>query len=76
MRLWLVIGTCVVTACGSGDSASTVNRDTLTQRQKDSILANSRIPGAGAVGKAMRVADSTSARVQRANAVATDSMDR
>ena len=53
-------------ACGSGDAPpkSTVNRDTLTQRQRDSILAQSRIPGASGVGKAMRVADSTSARVQ------------
>jgi hypothetical protein len=58
-------------ACGSSDSPpkSTVNRDTLTQRQKDSILAQSRIPGASGVGKAMRVADSTSARVQASDTI-------
>lgn len=58
-------------ACGAGDSPpkSTVNRDTLTQRQKDSILAQSRIPGASGVGKAMRVADSTSARVQASDTI-------
>lgn len=59
-------------ACSSDNSSQASSRDTLTQRQKDSIVANSRLPGAGAVKRAMTNADSTSARVQRANAVATD----
>jgi hypothetical protein len=65
-------------ACGGSDAGSqqTVNRDSLTQRQKDSILAQSKIPGARAVGRAMNAADSTSARIQQANAVATDTMPR
>ena len=60
-------------ACG-GDSPNkqAVNRDTLTQRQKDSILAKSSIPGAGAVGRAMRSADSTSAGIRRADSVGAD----
>lgn len=62
-------------ACGSGQSDQTVNRDTLTQRQKDSILANSRIPNAGAVGKAMRAADSTTAGIHRADSVARDTSE-
>lgn len=63
----------VLAACG-GDSAEkqAVNRDTLTQRQKDSILAKSSIPGAGAVGRAMRAADSTSAGARRVDSVAAD----
>jgi hypothetical protein len=61
-------------ACGGADSAGkqAVNRDTLTQRQKDSILAKSSIPGARAVGRAMTVADSTSAGVRRADSVGAD----
>jgi hypothetical protein len=61
-------------ACGGSDAGSqqTVNRDTLTQRQKDSILAKSKIPGARAVGNALTAADSTSARIKQANALATD----
>lgn len=59
-------------ACGSDSSKQSGSSDTLTQRQKDSILANSRIPGASGVKRAMTVADSTSAGVQRGNAVATD----
>jgi hypothetical protein len=70
----------VISACGSRDSdksnAQTVNRDTFTERQRDSILAGSRIPGARGVGKAMRVADSTSAGIEQTNAVARDTTDQ
>jgi hypothetical protein len=68
----LVVSLCVLMACGSDKSSETVNRDTLTQRQKDSILANSRIPNARAVGRAMKAADSTSAGILRADSVARD----
>jgi hypothetical protein len=57
-------------ACSTGsNSSSKVNRDTLTERQKDSILAKSSIPGASAVGKAMNAADTTSARVTASDTV-------
>lgn len=73
--LWIV-PICLLAACGSSDKSSqTVNRDTLTERQKDSILAGSTIPGAGAVGKAMRAADSTSARVRQSDTVARDTTE-
>ncbi|HXF95832.1 MAG TPA: hypothetical protein VNI61_06980 [Gemmatimonadales bacterium] len=58
------------TGGGTGGGAAARSGDTLTQRQRDSILAESRIPGARGVGKAMRVADSASARVQAADTVA------
>jgi hypothetical protein len=41
------------------------NRPALTQREKDSILGASTIPGAKAVKKSMTVADSVAARQQR-----------
>ena len=72
--LWIA-PLCLFAACGEGDKSSQINRDTLTQRQKDSILANSRIPNARAVGKAMRVADSTSAGIQRAESVSRDTSE-
>ena len=67
-----------VAACGGSESADkqAVNRDTLTQRQKDSILAKSSIPGASNVGRAMRAADSTSAGAHRVDSVAADSTER
>jgi len=74
MRLPIVL-ILAVAACAAEQSGQTVNRDTLTQRQKDSILANSRIPGASGVGRAMRAADSASARALRADTVARDTTD-
>jgi len=61
----------VVTACGGGQSGTsrTAAGDSLTERQRDSILAQSKIPGARAVGKAMRVADSTSAGIRAADSI-------
>ncbi|MGH7606657.1 MAG: hypothetical protein ACREME_04895 [Gemmatimonadales bacterium] len=61
-----------VLACGADADTSTVNRDTLTQRQKDSIIANSKIPGAGAVRRAMSVVDAVNARTARADSLAQD----
>ena len=71
----LAVSLCSILACGSDKSSSTVNRDTLTERQKDSILANSRIPGARAVGRAMNAADSASARALRTDTVARDTTE-
>ena len=73
--LW-VVPICLIAACGGSDKSSqAVNRDTLTERQKDSILAGSTIPGARVVGKAMRAADSTSARVLQTDTVARDTTE-
>lgn len=72
----LVVPLCFIVACGSGKSDQTVDRDTLTQRQKDSILANSKIPNARAVGRAMKSADSASARALRADSVASDTTNQ
>lgn len=71
MRYAILVGTMLFLACGGpeSDTRSAVDRDTLTQRQRDSILAKSSIPGASAVGRAMSAADSASARVQAADTV-------
>jgi hypothetical protein len=61
----------VAAALGCGKSgASSDAGPALTERQKDSILARSSIPGASAVGRAMRVADSTSAEIRRGDSTA------
>jgi hypothetical protein len=75
MRLIVPTIALVLAACGGSSdkpAQTTVNRDTLNERQRDSILAGSRIPGARGVGKAMRVADSTSAEIEQTNTVARD----
>jgi hypothetical protein len=51
-----------VVACSSDETAK---KQELTQREKDSVLAGSRIPGAKAVGKALRTSDSVAARQAR-----------
>ncbi len=66
----LMIVLVLLAACADGKSAkSAADRDSLTERQRDSILAKSRIPGASGVGSAMRAADSTSARIRATDSV-------
>jgi hypothetical protein len=53
----------VLAACAKDDTQqTTIER---TQREKDSILANSTIPGAKAVKKTLTTADSVAARAAR-----------
>jgi hypothetical protein len=63
----LVVG--LLVACGGQSGKSAAQGDTLTERQRDSILARSGIPGAAGVGSAMRAADSTSAHIRAADTV-------
>ena len=51
-----------VLACGTEETAK---KQELTQREKDSTFAQSKFPGAKAVGKALRTADSADARQGR-----------
>lgn len=53
-------------ACTSGNKSSTGR----TEREKDSVIANSKVPNAQAVKKSMEVADSTSARVKLQDSIA------
>jgi hypothetical protein len=71
----LVVSIGLMLSCGSGKSSQTVDRDTLTQRQRDSILATSKIPGARGVGSALRASDSVGAHVQRVDSIASDTSD-
>ena len=65
-----VIAVCLLlTGCG-GQSGSSRAADTLTERQRDSMLAKSSIPGARGVGAALRAADSTSARIRATDSAA------
>jgi len=61
----------LATGCGGsgGDRSGRGSGDTLTKRQRDSILSTSRIPGASGVGRAMKVADSAAARIRAGDTV-------
>jgi len=65
-----VIAVCLLLAGCGGRSGSSRAADTLPERQRDSMLARSRIPGAGGVGAALRAADSTNARIRATDSVA------
>jgi hypothetical protein len=52
-----------LTACAKDDADE--KKSELSQREKDSVFANSQIPGAKAVKKAFNTADSATARQAR-----------
>jgi hypothetical protein len=53
-------------ACGRGnDSSGQLSGDTLTQRQKDSIISTLPVPGANAVGRALDASDAARARAEQ-----------
>ena len=53
------------TGCNSNSNRQpSVDRDTLTRRQKDSIIAESPLPGSSVVGKALDASDAAKARAQ------------
>ena len=64
IRLLASIGAMVLLgACAEEPKKTTINnRDTMTQRQKDSVLSTTGIPGASNISKAQRAADSLSAQ--------------
>ena len=61
-------------ACSGGDdgSAGATVEDTLTRRQRDSIIGESPLPGAQGVQGALRVADSAAARMERLDSIGND----
>ncbi len=57
-------------ACSAGKSESNaVSRDSLTRRQKDSVIGASKLPGARVVQKAIGVSDSIGAHVRRVDSI-------
>lgn len=70
MRRTLPIAALVLLAACSGadggradtTEADSVQADSLTQRQRDSIIGESRLPGAGAVRRALEASDAAAER--------------
>ena len=57
-------------ACGgANDTKASTGR---TERETDSVIANSRVPNHQAVGAAMRAADSTSREVRRGDSTPSE----
>ena len=67
MRRTLFLALCIslMAACSGGGDSTQSAADTLTRRQKDSLIAEMPIRGANVVGKALEVSDSLAARAER-----------
>lgn len=50
---------------GCGQRAPEDMESTLTRQQRDSVLAESDLPGAKTIGKAISISDSAAARAER-----------
>ena len=61
----------VTVACSSGGKSAAAARDTttLTQRQRDSVIGASKIPGARGIQKAQRAQDSAAAQAARLDSI-------
>jgi len=55
----LAVGIVITSACTGGREG---NRSPTTQRQRDSAIGASQLPGAQGVGRALRASDSASSR--------------
>lgn len=60
----------VAVACSGGGDRPEVPGDTLTRRERDSLIGESRLPGAQGVRGATRIADSAAARMRRLDSIA------
>lgn len=61
----------IVAACsGSGSGEAETAADTMTRAQRDSMIGASSLPGAGAVQRALDVADSAAARAATMDSLA------
>ncbi len=63
---WLA---CLVLAACSHAPRPAASADTLTTRQRDSVLGASRIPGAKGIQRAMRAADTVQAQTARTDSI-------
>jgi hypothetical protein len=66
-RLWVcALATTLVTLAGACTKKDETTTKRLTTAQRDSAIAESKLPGAGVVKKALEVADSAETRANQA----------
>ena len=66
----IAVRTAVLLLALSSCTGKAPPQDQRTQRERDSILAKSKLPGAGGVGAALRLSDSADARRRREDSIA------
>jgi hypothetical protein len=65
-----------VSVVGCSPRSGQTSRAPLTERQRDSVLAKSSLPGASVVGRALDVSDRAADRAAGADAQVADSLFR
>ncbi len=65
MRVSILFLTAATLALGCSGGSSAAGRDSLSQRQRDSMIGASQLPGAQGVRGALRVSDSAAVRRER-----------
>ena len=61
----MLCAACVLSACSQKATSPTQRGAPLTERQRDSVIGSSRLPGATGVRGALRVSDSAAAQRAR-----------
>lgn len=69
MRYAAVVLCIVLMACAKPAPSTNSSADTLTRRQKDSVLGASRLPGARGIRGALSAQDSAAARNARVDSI-------
>jgi hypothetical protein len=59
----------VLAACSKHSGADDRSAPAMSERQRDSAIARSRLPGAGTVGRALAASDTASARAARVDSL-------
>lgn len=68
----VLLGSLALSGCpeGNADAPAQNDRDTMTQRQRDSVTATLPLPGARGVGGALDAVDAANARAARHDSMA------
>jgi putative VirB-like lipoprotein len=61
----------VLAACAKSKPAESPQKQPLTERQRDSVIGASRLPGAGAVNSALRISDTATAKRAREDSISS-----
>ncbi len=69
MRYAAMLLCVLLVACGKGQPAGRAAGDTLTRRQRDSVLGASRLPGAQGIRGALRAQDTAVAQNARTDSI-------
>ena len=65
----LLLAVTLLAGCGEKAPDQAASRDTLTRRQRDSMIGASRLPGAAGVRGALRAVDTAAARNGRLDSI-------